>query len=87
MITVLQLPRSSISVMSWTAPARRSAALAEERPPRPVPTGGDDVKACGRRSWQGADGALRRGLKYLLRYCGLRCVSVQQEEPGNGRKT
>jgi hypothetical protein len=27
MITVLQLPRSSSSVMSWTAPARRSAAL------------------------------------------------------------
>jgi hypothetical protein len=24
--------------------------------------------------------ALRRGLKYLLRHCGLRCLSIQEED-------
>lgn len=31
--------------------------------------------------------ALRQGLKYLLRRCGLKCVSVEQEETSDDGQT
>jgi hypothetical protein len=31
--------------------------------------------------------ALRRSLKILLRQCGLRCVSLEEEQPESGRRS
>jgi hypothetical protein len=30
--------------------------------------------------------ALRQGLKYLLRRCGLRCISIEQKENPDARR-
>jgi hypothetical protein len=39
------------------------------------------------RAQRGVDAvyALRRALKYLLRGCGLRCLSVEEERPSKNR--